>query len=411
MLINLTIKNFLSIKDPVSFSLLATSDDSHETTLISHPALKEEKLIPCAAIYGANASGKTNFLLAFDMLSNFVLYSHRIQANDLIGVIPFRLDSVSNKAPTEFIVEFIANDIRYKYQLAMTDEEVFTENLYSYENNREAIIFERNKAEFFFTRDKSRQDEIAKNTLKNTSYLAKATQSNYAPVKAPFDWFSHADVYKNRLGQIYIPSATALNESIERKNQFLNFLSIIDLSVKDFVIEKKVKTKKDDETIARKDVSYSIQTLHKFKDSDTGDEKEVYFNLRDESDGTRTLFNIAVPVFEALDLGGTLFVDELEANLHPLAQEKLISLFMDPEQNRRGAQIVFSTHNTNLLNLGILRRDQIWFTEKKENQSTDIYSLADLTPIPRKEANIQKGYLAGKYGAIPFISSKGIFNE
>ena len=413
MLITFKIQNSFSINTPIELSLCATSDKDHEGSLISHIDLKDEKLLPCVAIYGANASGKTNILDSIYLVKKFVTRSHQTQMNDSIFVDPFRLNSKTIKEPSVFEIEFVAaNGIRYRYELSITSNEVVFEKLYSYENNRQATIFDRVGDKYIFTQDKVRQNEIAKNTLKNVSYLAKATQSNYAPTQAAFLWFLDIVLFRSRYGGAMTPSIRIVHDNEAIKAQVIRLIDSVDIGVRDFKTEKKEKiNEKNDGVTAAKEVVYDVKTVHRFLDVDSNTEKDVVFDFFEESGGTQALFNMAAPLFKILKNGGTMLIDEFDSHIHPLAQEKIIELFMDPKQNVKGAQLILNTHNTNLLDLEKFRRDQILFTEKKDDQSTDLYSLADLTPMPRKGANIQKGYLAGKYGGIPFVSGKGIINE
>lgn len=412
MLIEFSIENFRSFKEKVTFSMLATKDDSLDGNLLKK-ALNEDSLLKSAVIYGANASGKTNVILALYLLKTLVLNSHNYQKGQRIHFTPFKLDQKYLSKPTVMSIVFIKNDVKYSYSVSFDIETVIEEALYHYPNNKKAVIFERNNtAEYKFTADEKEQKIISERTLPNTLYLSKATQENYKKTAAAFDWF------KDNL-QIIGPTdhpglinitVDLLKKDTELKNYIMKALLEADVGIDDIsAISKKISSDQlknfPPELIKlilgdKIEIdTYQIQTLH----------KGVLFDfMSEESDGTRRIFSLIGPWVDALKNGKILVVDEIDTKLHHLLNLFLIKLFHDQTQNKSNAQLIFTTHNTNLLDQDIFRRDQIWFTEKNaETGSTDLYSLTEYSP--RKDKDIEKGYLAGKYGALPFIKENRIF--
>jgi len=432
MLIEFSVENFRSIKEKVTLSMVASSDKSLENNLIESDVLKKDKLLRSAVLYGANASGKSNVIMALGFLRNLVMNSHKHQKGDKINCTPFKLDEEYVSNPSKFEVVFIKNDIKYIYGLSVTGEKVVDEYLYYYPGSRRAAIFQRSSTDKYkFTVDKKQQEFISQRTLDNVLYLSKSTQENYDKTSEVFEWF------KDDLGVMGPTDHPALRDFTARllDSQFkpiiLKALSEADLGINDVSASiEKIKLddkfddlppdapqelkdvfqaiKKLDDSVGRKEIEkVEIKMLHKVLGKE-GKELSIPFNFNEESEGTQRLFSIIGSWIEALVNGSILVVDELDTKLHHKLNVFLIKLFHDPTQNINNAQLIFTTHNTNLLDLDLFRRDQIWFTEKNQDSgSTELYSLVEFSP--RKDENIQKGYIWGRYGAIPFIKENKIF--
>lgn len=412
MIIEFNIENFRSIKEPMTFSMVATTDKKLDGNLIKD-ALKGDSLLRSAVVYGANASGKTNILRALDFLKALVMRSHTHQKGEGIKFNPFKLDKKYLTKPTKMSVIFIKEDMKYQYTLSFDNEKVIEEALYYFPTTKRATIFERKSTDKFkFTIDKKEQDTIAERTLPNVLYLSKATQENYKKTAPAFDWFA------NNLQIIVATDHPGLSDftvnmmkkDADLKKIILKALLEADVGIDDIsTISKKVspeQLKNLPPELAKiifgekQEIdAYQIQTIH----------KGVTFDFQDEeSEGTRRIFSLIGPWIDSLKNGRILLVDELDTKLHHLLNLFLINLFHDPTQNKSNAQLIFTTHNTNLLDQDIFRRDQIWFTEKNaETGSTDLYSLTEYSP--RNDKDLEKGYLAGKYGALPFIKNNRIF--
>jgi len=418
MLIEFSIENYRSIKEKVTLSLVSSSDKSIDNNLIKTTVLKNNNLLCSAVIYGANASGKTNVLSAFNFLKTLVMTSHTYQKGDKIEVSPFKLDINCVSKPSRFEVVFIKDNIKYRYGVSATSEKIVDEYLYYYPKGREATIFKRSDT-YSFTIDKNEQLFLSERILDNVLYLSGATQLNYDKTSDAFDWF------KNTL-QVIGPTdnpglqdftVEMLNKNESAKALILKALSESDLGIDD--ISAYVRNLSIDElpsnfpdeikllAVRGEIKEINITSIHKVID-EKGCEQSVPFKFKDESEGTQRMFSLIGPWINTLINGHVLIVDELDTKLHHKLVVFLIKLFSDPTQNKNNAQLIFTTHNTNLLDQDIFRRDQIWFTEKNPDfGSTDLYSLVEFSP--RKDRNIQKGYLAGRYGALPFIKDERIF--
>jgi AAA15 family ATPase/GTPase len=417
MLVEFSAANFLSIKEKVTLSLLASKDNSLDHHLITQSPLKNQSLLKASAIFGANASGKSNLLKAVSFFQDFILNSHKMQQGDEINVLPFKLDENFTAKPGEFQIIFIYDGIRYAYGFSLDKTKVHEEYLYYYPMGRQATIFERNNTyDYIFNIDKKEQRAISSRTPVNTLYLSSATRWNYQKTAAPFQWLrKHLNVItaqeKISCGDFTAKLIAQNPHIVEIVNRFFREadLGIDAIHLSKRPIETKVASippKYGDYQSSDffTHDSFTLYTRHVGVD-EKGNKKELYFKLEEESDGTQKFFLMLGPIIEVLMNGYVLFIDELESSLHPHLTRFLLNLFHNPEQNKNNAQLVFTAHDTNLLDL--LRRDQVWFTERHPGTgSTDLYSLLEFSP--RKDQNIQKGYLAGRYGAVPFLGDSDI---
>ena len=420
MLIDFSVENFLSIKEEVCFSLLASSDKSLDNNLITgEKALKKNSLLRSAVLYGANASGKSNVLKALDNLKFLIVTSSQNIPGQNIRFLPFKLDKKCLSKPSKFNINFVQGGIRYNYKVSFTSEKVIDESLYYYPKGAEATIFERNDTiNYRFTTDKSKQKGMAERTLENVFYLSNSAQQNYDKTREPFEWFSNVlDVIgpTERLDK-YITSEL-IDKDDEFKIQVLKALEVADLAINDLNVSIKKIPVEDISDIPNKfkilinnpdnKISHlnhlNLNFTHKGFD-EKHNEVDIQLDFEEESDGTQKLFSLIGPWINSLKNGSILIIDELDSKLHPFLCKYLIDMFNNSEINKSNSQLVFTTHNSSLLNQDIFRRDQIWFTEKDaEFGNTNLFSLLEFNQ--RKDANIEKGYLAGRYGAVPFIKN------
>lgn len=401
MLLQFSVKNFRSFEKEEILNLSAGKGselrDSNTFTFSQN-----QRLVRSAVIYGPNAGGKSNLIRAFFFLQQFVLLSSTAyQEKQKIPIQPFRLHAVSQQAPSEFFIDFVCNEIRFTYYVALTEDQVISEELYAYPKNY------RQK---WFTR---KWNPIAKNydwyhgpnfrgehkvweqmTRTNALYLSTAVQFNSEQLKPLFLWFRDQLVILLKNGpaqEIYFnPDLTfQLLKDPKTAPWVHKFMECADIGIENFhLIEEEVPPIK----------KIAVRTEHKMFDSD----QKIFFDLfLDESDGTQRLFSQAGGWLKALREGLVLFVDELDLHLHPNIVRYLIELFHNPKTNQKNAQLVFTTHDTSLLDSDLFRRDQIWFVQKDEQQGSRLYSVVDFKP--RKGEAIEKGYLQGRYGALPFI--------
>ena len=417
MLIQFSVKNFLSFKDLTIFDMTATSSKELEENIL---ATGNIKLLKSSVFYGANASGKSNFLSALTYMKNIVLSS--FNKENILDIDTFALDENSAKLPSSFEVVFITPDNKkYIYGFEIYDKEINKEYLYEYNLEAEKVkakkIFLRERKILFDKKNEEVKNyqyefnhifekdfnEISTKTRNNALFLNVAQQFNNDIADKIMNWFKtlmYVD-YKTKYN-----SAKKIYEDENFKNILVSFLQNIDISIVDIFVEKEpVPTDVPKELIDfMQDRSFKIKTKHKIYDKERKSNKEIYktFSLGMESVGTqKIIYDIFLPMLETLTNGGVFIVDELDCSLHPLITKLIIKEF-NSIKNTKG-QLIFTTHDTNLLTSKLFRRDQIWFAEKNKIEATEIYSLSDFKV--RKDASYGKDYILGKYGAIPFISS------
>ncbi len=400
MLIQFSAENYLSIKDRVTLSLLASNDKEHMEHVIT--TSKKDGYLKSAVIYGANASGKSNILNAFWFMVNYVLNSHEKQLNKLTDRVPFKFDRATINKPSVFEVIFTVDDIRYAYGFSATEKEIVEEYLYHYPNGRKAVVFERTETNNYrFINDVELQNNLKERNSPNKLYLSTAANWNYAVVKPVFEWFAASSIIsKYSVADAYGMNAAALQDDSYRQI-IASMLRVADFGIKSLDYRDSDHKLMSAITQAVTGVYDNIDTVHVVEDED-GNATPYSLNMTEESDGTNSYFKLVGIIKNVLDKGGLFIADEIDAHLHPLLTKHIVSLFNSKAHNPNGAQLVFTSHNTNLLDLDIFRRDQIWFTEKDEHTAaTDLFSLYDFSV--RKDTKVERSYLLGRYGAIPFI--------
>ena len=418
MLIQFSVTNWRSVRDEQTLSMVkAKSSELEETNTFSPESLINTGLLRSAVIYGANAAGKSNLISALRTMKSVVQDSAGKQPGDELPVTSFRLDSETLTAPTEFEVIFVADGIKYQYGFTATKSQVHEEWLIAYPNNRPQKWFARaldlttQKHEWQLGTALLGQKQLwLESTRPNALFLSTATQLNSQQLKPVYDWFKTTLRISGVAG--WSPNYTAHScDEPERRAKVLAFLKAADLDIKDLNITSESYTtnhlpdeipdalKKTFVEAMKNTPLYDIKTVHENAQGD-----RVEFDFNEESDGTRKLFSFAGPWLDVLNKGKVLFVDELHDNLHPKLVSFLVGLFHDPNTNPKNAQLVFTTHETSILNQDVFRRDQIWFCEKEMNQATRLYPLTDFSPRKGRE-NLEAAYLAGRYGALPYIRS------
>lgn len=407
MLIEFSISNFLSFKNKNTFTMLASSDNTLNDNYVT---VGNDKVLKITALYGANASGKTNLFKALAMVSGMIKNSNFMAPNMFMPIVPFKLDDKTLKEPTEFEIKFLVNNIRYLYGFKADLKNVYEEYLTYYPNGRPVKIFSReevNKYTFNSSDEKILNDIKEKNTS-NKFFISTATTWNYDKTKPAYEFLTEKLGVVLSYEQLNNYSYNMYYNDKDKKleNFALNFLEKADFNVKGYNItaekmtEDMIKTMPDivkpffplDAPV------YKVNTTHIIKN------KKYEFDISEESLGTQVVFSFIPVLKDVLDNGKILIVDEFDKSLHPFIVKYIVEVFNDSEINKNGAQLIFNTHDTNLLDLEILRRDQIWFAEKNEEDgSSIIYPLDDFSV--RKTENVEKGYLLGRYGAIPFIQN------
>ncbi len=431
MLIEFRVKNFRSFQDEQVLSLVANGDK--KTLTGNCTTIGKLRLLKSAGIYGANASGKSNFIKAIYIMRNLVEKSANFEPDRNLPVKPFLLNGKSEKEPSVFEVTFFHNGIKYQYGFATTRKRIQKEWLLAYPKGVGQAWYERTfnekegkddwKYSSFLKGDKAK---LASKTRENVLFLSVGAQWNNEQLTTVYNWFKEnlrvappREYCRPITAQMWID----LEKEKEFEKKFRKFvmdalrnadLDIGDVNVKEVKVDadkadKEIEWLKNLPTEVREELfadmkkrRFKVEIAHRNIETD----KNIYLSLEEESDGTQRFFQLLGPWFETVTLGYTVFIDELEAHLHPLITRELIKFIQNPEYNRKGAQLIFATHDLTLLDPELFRRDQIWFTEKDKNGSTQLYSMSDYKERrPRKGEAMQKGYLAGRYGAIPILEA------
>jgi len=418
MLIEFSVTNWRSIKECQTFSMVHDSGNELEDTNCFTPtAPATTGLLHSAAIYGANASGKSNLVRAIKVMKTIVIGSAKEQRGDAIPVVPFMLDSQTEKLPSEFEVIFVADGVRYQYGFSATVERIHEEWLFAYPLGRAQQWLGRtwDAKKKTYTWENCRyltgpKQLWQKSTRPNALFLSTAVQLNNKQLQPIYDWFKNTLRLANVSGWSSNFTASRCND-MDQKEKVLEFLKAADLDIQDIRVESekisashfpddmpdKLKTALLTKLQEKEVEIFDIKTIHQ-----TSEGHLIPFDLKNESDGTQKLFAFAGPWLDVLRNGFVLVIDELHDNLHPKMVQFLIQLFHNKKTNPKNAQLVFTTHETSILNQEVFRRDQIWFCEKDGNKATRLYPLTDFSPRKNRE-NLEASYLAGRYGALPYL--------
>jgi hypothetical protein len=391
MLLRFRFSNFRSFRSEQEFSLVAGPLKDHIDRLVRVPATPEP-ILTTAALYGANASGKTNFIRALQFMANAVEFSHtRWQPHQAIPRQPF-LSVPDRERPSEFIIDFIPDGVRYQYGFSVSDTTVLKEWLYAYPKGKRQVWFSRcSGAPIAFSEKMGGENKtIEALTRQNSLFLSTAAQNNHPALSPIHRWFSGSltFVLAERSSGTF-NGASFCADPVHRET-ISRMVAHADLGISSLRLTGG-EGMPDVETCPKQ-----VQLLHRLSD------EVLPFETDQESHGTIVYLTLLGPIVSTLESGGVLCVDEMDASLHPLLALRLVELFGEPSLNLKHAQLIFNTHDTNLLSRGNLRRDQIWFAEKKRDGSSQIYPLTDFQP--RKDENIANGYLQGRYGAVPFLN-------
>lgn len=419
MLVEFKVNNFRSIKDTATFSMLISSKDEENCFEV-----RDYNLLKSAIIYGANASGKSNLLKAMAFMGRLVLNRYKImQSTDLLPHDPYRLSVETENESSTFEIVFFIDKIKYRYGFEVDTEVVYSEWLYADEKGKEAKLFFRDVEEsnyvnpnkfkegYDFFNKKEEKIKIAKNQL----FIWKCDQADGEISKAILGWFNQFNMIDGMEHDGYINFTMKKMEDEAFRKKIVELVKTADIGINDIQIEEEDISLESIAKLALPDdikakiinekgwKSVSLNTIHQKFDKDGQLIGNVVFELNeDESKGTKKFFAMSAPILDTLKNGKILVIDELDASLHPILTQYLIKLFHDESINIHNAQLVFATHDTNLLKPELFRRDQIWLTEKDKYGATTIYSLAQFKNV-RKQEDFEKQYIQGKYGAIPYL--------
>lgn len=419
MLLEFSVGNFLSFKTKTTLSLAATSIKERVDTNIF--STERRDLLKGAVIYGANASGKSNFIKAMSTMRRLVLQSFEQSSTDELNITPFLLNTETEKLPSFFEAVFIIDNARYRYGFEVDDKKIQTEWLFKALKNMENPLFIREEDGIEVMRGFPEGKDLEERTRDNALFLAVADQFNGKIAKKIMQWFHNFITISGLSHEGYKSVTFSMLENKQTSSTLLNFYKKLDLGFDNISISKKPFDPKElpkdmPESLVKQLVTdlegafkIDIKTIHKKYNAKGKAVGDVEFDMRSqESSGTNKLFNISGPVFDALNDGGVLVVDELDASLHPLLTLAITKLFNSNEFNRNNAQLIFATHDTNLLYYGNYRRDQIYFVEKDQHGASDMYSLVEYKEegkTIRKDRSFEKDYIEGRYGAIPSIGN------
>lgn len=416
MLINFSFGNFRSFRDIKSLRMEAGRVEDLSDSVIEKDGFR---LLPVAAIYGANSSGKSNVIDAFWRFNNIIISNSKLDPDDRIPYDPFKLNEESREDSTVFEIQILLDGTVYRYGFEYLPTELVGEWLYERKIGRgekEHALFQREGQEIkissdYFT-DKVKWEGDIKN-VKNRLYLAYANNNGGKVSQKLISYFKNCNSISGLEGRGYEHfSIKMIEDHLEGYNEAINLFKKLDLGFTAVEIEEKevpddIKEKLSlmpdiDPEKLRKAKIHEIYTTHHVYDKEGKVVGKTRFNAEHmESNGTNKIISLSGPLFDTLLHGSVLFVDELDAKLHPMLTRAIVRLFMDKETNPKGAQLVFTTHDTHLLDKDYLRRDQVWFTEKDATEASDLYSLLEFKE--RNDRNFEKDYIKGRYGAIPFI--------
>ena len=423
MLIRFSVENHLSIHKRQELSLVASSLKDRQDGLIPCDAVPTGKLLPLAAIYGANASGKTNIIRAITYFVDAVTLSHSSGRPDgPVRRYPFALDETAASAPSVFEMDFLVDGIRFTYGFEVTDRFFTKEWLFNYPVGKPRGLFARhseNKGDITFGKTLRGNNRIIADIVRpNSLFLAAAAQNAHDELTPVANYI--AGIIGETSIHVSPPEVLSNYSDKELDSRVIAFLGGINTGIvsasREAVPEdprmtefgKKFAELFKEMSGAEDDVEFgnfqNIRLGHRNTEGDA-----ILFDLARESSGTRRLLVLLGKAFDALDNGRVLVIDEIDASLHTKVAEDIVGLFGSSETNTTGAQLIFTTHDTNLLRSGNLRRDEIWFTEKDDTGATLLYPLTDIRT--RSDDNIEKGYLQGRYGAIPFSGSSRIIKN
>ena len=429
MLIQFSVQNYRSFREEQTLSLVAGKDGAHTDSLID--CGEKFRLSKVASIYGANASGKSNLVKAIEAMRDFILDSAtQMNLGDSIECAsPFRLDTSTVQEPSQFEITLLIKGDIFVYGFSATRKQVHDEWLFVQPQGkkRDSKWLQRShdKTSWAFRGPlKKEATLLRKKTRDNGLVLSRAAELNIEAVTPLYLWFHQMfqifDLsYPPRsLGQ---STAKRIGEDKEFQSLVIRLIREADFGINSLSVEEKAMPNIPDDApkelrelhkvavnlrklIGNENLTnFSVATEHSLNGGNGGEDK-TYFSLeKDESNGTQRFFALAEPILSALSDGKLLVIDELDCSMHPLLTRKVIELFQSPEENTKGAQLVFATHDSSVMDPTLLRRDQIWLTEKRANGATELFSLYDFgaDSRPRKSTAFEKNYLAGRYGAVP----------
>ena len=383
MVLRFRLKNVFSFRDEITLDLQAAKIQTEKGKALSGIlfTINGEQILKSISLFGANASGKSNVIKGIKACVNMIRSSHTYNENTIFQVAPFKFDGY-DKQPSSFYVRFIIDGIEYEYSFSLIHTEILTEQLYYYPRERRSLVFTRDetkgpeKTEIYeFRQAIKRPMDVAANTSRKTLFVSRASQMDRDIAKKVFRFFTEDIVLD------YKESAMPVEDFLKTKKE--NILRILNAADSD-IVDMKIK-------------SNSLKTFHKSNPN-------IAFDFdTEESEGTKTLFQMMLGIINVIRNDRTLLMDGIDTNLHPHLVEYIINLF-----NRSNhAQLIYTAHNTHLLNTDFQRRDQVYFVNKRDDGCSELYSLYDFKDF-RDNYDMEKAYLQGRFDAIPYLSIPNI---
>lgn len=418
MIISFKIENFRSVKQNLTLSLAAETRlkelDLPENSFIENNL----ELLKSLLIYGRNASGKSNILIALKTLQFLVTNSDSFKHDMPIPPYePFKFDTAYSKKPVYFEIDFIGieSKTKFKYIVSFDSKNIVFEGLYIYPEGIKSKLYERKMSKVTYgDYYRGTKKKIENDLLQNQLFLSKSSTSKVDYLDECYLYFDkylyvstiHDTEYDNTIIRAF---SEVLTKDTKLKDNLLELIKASDTSINDFRIKENTKKMEFPENIpdeVRKNIiekyKYEVHTNHTLFENGVEIGQET-LDLEYESIGTKKLFAIGALILDALEDGGVIVIDELDKGLHPLISKLLISLFNSKKNNPNNTQLIFATHDSTLLDLSFLRRDQISFVEKEYEGQSIYYKLSDIKGI-RKDIPIDKWYLSGRFKAIPVIN-------
>jgi AAA15 family ATPase/GTPase len=416
MIVEFTVGNFLSFneKRTVSFEAKGILELKQNTINTGNC-----KLLRSLVIYGANSSGKSNLIKAFKRMRSNVLQSVKLNDSDKLEYSPFSLSATNRNKPTFFEITFVREGQRFRYGFEYNQTEIINEWLFVDKMTSEKPLFIRTADGIGVSEQFKEGKGKEAVTNNNRLFLSLVAQLNGTISKQVMDCFLGYNVlsgveherYNEYSMKMFNEHSKGYDEALTLFQKLQLGFSNIEIVESDFIpadLPKDMPSYIKDEVI--KNLSgkktITLNTIHNIYNEEGRAVATLSWNQEEhESAGTIKIMDFSGPIFDSLSQGNTLIIDELDSKLHPLITMRIVSLFNNPDTNPNNAQLLFATHDTNLLSTDIFRRDQIWFTEKDKREQTDLYSLYDFNlPDGSNDSNLEKNYMRGRYGAIPFIT-------
>lgn len=418
MLLQFSVENYLSFKNKVILNFEAGNIKEYQENVYT-PFSRNFSLLKSVGIFGHNSCGKTNIIKAISFMKDFVLKSssERTSSKEIL-VEPFLLYKDSEIKPSTFEITFLINEVKYRYGFSISKKAIESEWLFATEKRKEENLFVRAKQNFAFEKKfkstlKGKFELVYEMTKSNSLFLSILAQFNYSTCLDISNWFSKI-LIAHDTEHIALIDFTAKLMAIDNYKKLINdVIKKSDLGIE--TVEERLKESAINNNYSYEFIAsvfgddikqYQVRTGHKFYEEDNNETGRVYFDLiKNESLGTQKFFGILGPLLYTIKEKGVIIVDEIDARMHSLLLLDVIGLFNSKKTNAYGAQLIFTSHNTNVLKKG-LRRDQMVFVEKDNYGVSDLKSLYTKLPSVRNDATFEKDYLTGKYGAIPELGSQ-----